>query len=183
MSQFLFRLFCICSVADLTACATYSPILTQETASVRFVVKQKSTFGHDPNFTVAALSDEQCNTAPPAGRIADFSTSAIIKNKHAALGMIGGDDVEIRDKHEVQIPANERFSFVFRETDPFWTCTVALSFAPVSGNQYEVEFRRQRAACHVEISRLEVTPEHKIIRSPDTTVHLLSCDWPLSQSF
>jgi hypothetical protein len=173
----------LCTAAILASCATtYGPRLSSDTASVRFVVRKSDRIGPDPHFLVAALSDEQCGTNPPAGRIAFFTSNRKRESQHKTLDMLGGNNISLADKHEVQVPVGGRFTFVFNGTLDAYPilsmCEVALSFDPQAGGQYEAEYRSQRDSCTVGVTRLLQTPEGKVVRIPEITTKYLPCSYP-----
>jgi len=190
-------LFVLLTAVLTASCAQfYTPDLTGPTAQIRFVADA-------PRYTlVGAMADEQCGTEGNAGRITALGGTAfrheeMFAKKHQRIGVPGGGDIPMDLMHEINIPAEKNFVFIFRSRVGSYaagaavasvvgsglstvsTCDLTLSFYPKKDEQYEVVYRFDGVRCGATLEKVVRTASGEVQRfKEDSFKKPTQCKYP-----
>jgi hypothetical protein len=92
--------------------------------------------------------------------------------------MLGGEEIDLEDMHEIEIPTSEPFVYIFRTGFPA-ECTLTQAFDPEVGQQYEAVFSVNEGRCSGTLTRLVPTSDGGFRRAEEESFRMpQQCEYP-----
>jgi hypothetical protein len=153
-------IFALMSVTFVGCTSRYIQPTSGPTAEVRV-----RYIGHEAFALVHAFEKANCEGPQAIGVIgskAMLTTPEKDTSRGIRPGMLGTSGRPEAEVLEVAVPAGRPLTLLYTQLGPHdlmvaRTCSLPVTFTPVAGEQYEVQFRSGRQACSSEVLRLEAS--------------------------